>query len=150
MDNTGTVMGKARKTKVLEYSLLSLFSPCLVCPCCFGCFFPLLSLFCSYSVCWIFLSFISAFSETSRDIPFPPLTVPVCPCLSPSVPVYPLLSLSVPVCPCLSLSVPVRPCLSLYFQVFHSFSLVVPFLFLSFSCVTIQYSCITYDMSPAT
>ena len=203
-DKTRTVMGKARKGK--QKSLIIPDCLCLVpawlVPAVFGVFsllVPVLFLFC---LCWICLSFISAFSETSRDSPFlslsvhacpclspyilvcPPLslsvplrpsflvcpclslTVPICPRLSLSVPVYPCLSLSVPVCTCMSLSVPFCPCmpmyapvctfmswtipvcqcLSLYFQVFHSFSLFVPFLSLSLSyiivsCVTIHTHC---------
>ena len=111
----GTVIARSRKTKVLDYCSLSLFSPCLSCPC--------------FSLCWVTLSYpcfvyvlhllalfpfyLCSFLETSRDSPFLSLSVSACSCLPPSVLVCPCLSPSVPVCPFLSLSVPICPSLSL-------------------------------------
>ena len=119
-DKTETVMARSTKTKVLDFSSLSLFSPFLVCPWFFsllGC--PFLSLF---FLSFVFVSFFLVlsllFQRQAGTVPFCPclsLPVPICACLSClslSVPVCPCVSLSAPVCPFLSLSVPVCPCLS--------------------------------------
>ena len=107
-------MGKTRKTKVLNYFPLSLFNPCLGCPCSFSCCFSLifrvLPLFC---LCRLCPCLIPGLSETSLDSPFMSMPVPDCPCMSLSVLVCPCQSVSVHVCPCMSLLDPFCSCLSL-------------------------------------
>ena len=90
---------------------MSLFSLCLVCPCCIWCFVPFLSLFC---LCWHCPCLIAPFF---RDKQWQSLSGLVCPCLSLSVSVCPCLSLYVPFCPCMSLSVSICACYCLFLTV---------------------------------